>query len=197
VLFSSSATEGVGKVMTRRQQQQEEKQQQQQQQQQFVKVVSPQELKQIVARLSRSPGDALPPPPPRFLAAHGSGGHKWQQELHAEPAQNNNHNHNGESSQQEQHAARQAAFRPIASSEYPALPQQTQQSLMDLLPQASHQGLPLKIGSKVEFGSKVGSTMGSAGCVLDDDVVTMCSFAVADRDVCLPRCDCILYDEQT
>ena len=160
VPFSSIATEGVGTVMTRRQQQQEVKQQQQQQQQQqFVKVVSPQELKQIVARLSRSPGDALPPPPPRFLAAHGSGGHKWPQEQPAEPTHNNNHNHDGENNQQQQHAS----FRPIASSEYPALPQQMQQSLMDLLPQASHQGLPLKIGSKVEFGSKVGSTMGSAG----------------------------------
>jgi hypothetical protein len=53
--------------------------QQQQQQQQLppVKVVSPQELKGIVARLSRSPGD---PPPLSPRTYHSSGSHQQQQQ---------------------------------------------------------------------------------------------------------------------
>ncbi len=133
------STAEIGKVTSRRREQQ-----QQQQQQHAAKVVSPRELKDIVARLSRSPGDPLPPPPTRFLAASSNNGQKQPPQRHVGQLHLDD-----QRNQQQQHL--ESSFRPISSLQHPDLP--PRHALSDLLPQApqlQEQGWPLKFGSKMK-----------------------------------------------
>jgi hypothetical protein len=133
---SSAST--FGKVAKRRHHQQ----QLLQQQQPVVKVVSPRELKDIVARLSRSPGDLSLPPPSTY---YSSGSHQQKQQQRAI-----------EHDQQQQPAS---SFRPITPSAHSS--QEPPQALRDLLPQASQgRGHSLSLN----LASAVGSKSGAARC---------------------------------
>ena len=132
----TSGQEGKGVVRQRRWQ---ELLQQQSKHQPAVKVVSPQELKGIVTRLSRSPGDPLPPMPlPLFGSSRSSGGGKQQQVI-----QESHYQHD----EQLQQCNNSSTYRS-QESETPAL--------YDLLPHSSQgngQGLPVTLGPKIKMGT--------------------------------------------
>jgi hypothetical protein len=140
---STLGQDGKGVVRQRRWQ---ELLQQQSKHQPAVKVVSPQELKGIVTRLSRSPGDPLPPMPlPLFGSSRSSGGGKQQQVI--QESHSDDRNHAREHDEQLQQCNNSSTYRS-QESETPAL--------YDLLPQSSHgngQGLPVTLGSKIRMGA--------------------------------------------
>ena len=162
---SSSSAWEFGKVAKRRYQQQ---QQRQRQHQPVIKVVSPQELQGIVARLSRSPGDP-PPPPPASFSARSSGIHQSQQP--------HNHAHNEHEARQESQQPQQpaSAFRPIA------LPPQ---ALQDLLPQGRVQGPSLNLASAAR------AKAGAAGCCAAFVLCYVVTFSAMSTSAACERRNC-------
>jgi hypothetical protein len=139
---STSGQDGKGMVRQRRWQ---ELLQQQSKHQPAVKVVSPQELKGIVTRLSRSPGDPLPPmPPPLFGSSRSSGGGKQQQVIQESHFDDRHHARDHDEHLQQSNN----------SSTYRS--QVSETALYDLLPHSSRghgQGLPVALGLKAKLGA--------------------------------------------